>query len=125
MHRPAFAPCLTTLAFVAALFWQAALAAESATPTPAPRDELIEEIVVTGTRLPINVSAPVTVLTGLDIRRGGANSIGDVLQALPMNTGSPLNTNVNTGGSEPYLGGERGDGSRPASLFAATARWSC
>ncbi len=116
MRHSAVAPCSTILSLVGAMFLPAALAAETGTPTTTPGDEPIEEIVVTGTRLPINVSTPVTVLTGLDIRRGGANSIGDVLQALPMNTGSPLNTNVNTGGSEPYLGGERGDGSTRIAL---------
>jgi outer membrane receptor protein involved in Fe transport len=55
-------------------------------------------------------------LSRLDIQRGGANSIGDVLQALPMNAGSPLNTNVNTGGTEPFLEGNQGDGSTRIAL---------
>ena len=116
MRHLAFGACSTTLAFVGALFLPTALAAESAAPTATSSDELVEEIIVTGTRLRINASAPVTVLTHLDIRRGGANSIGDVLQALPMNTGSPLNTNVNSGGSEFFVGGDRGDGSTRIAL---------
>jgi len=71
----------------------------------------IDEIVVTGTRLPLNATVPVTVLSRHDVVRNGANSVGDVLQALPMNAGSPLNTNVNIGAAEPFMGGVNGDGS--------------
>ena len=116
MRHLAFGACSTTLVFVGALFLPTAIAAESATQTATSSDEVVEEIIVTGTRLPINAIAPVTVLTHLDIRRGGANSIGEVLQALPMNAGSPLNTNVNAGGSEPFVGGDRGDGSTRIAL---------
>ncbi len=41
---------------------------------------------------------PVIVLDRRDIERGGQDSIGGVLQSLPMTTGSPLNTNVNAAG---------------------------
>jgi len=116
MRHLAFGACSTTLAFVGALFLPAALPAERETPPATSSDQVLEEIIVTGTRLPINASAPVTVLTHLDIRRGGANSIGDVLQSLPMNTGSPLNTNVNGAGFEPFVGGDRGDGSTRIAL---------
>jgi outer membrane cobalamin receptor len=56
--------------------------------------------------------APVTVLDRRDIERGGKSSIGDVLQALPMTTGSPLNTSANAPAfAEPRGGGAAGDGS--------------
>ena len=61
---------------------------------------------------PTQAVAPVTVLDRRDIERGGTDSIGNVLQSLPMTTGSPLNTNVNAPGSEPRGGGwAAGDGS--------------
>ena len=62
---------------------------------------------------PTQAVAPVTVLDRRDIERGGESSIGDVLQALPMTTGSPLNTNVNAPGSAEERGGRAaaGDGS--------------
>ena len=59
-------------------------------------------MIVNGSRWwldPTQAVAPVTVLDRRDIERGGQSSIGDVLQALPMTTGSPLNTNVNAPGS--------------------------
>ena len=85
----------------------------------APTDLILEEIVVTGTRLritAIETVAPVTVLSRRDIERGGADSIGKVLQTLPAVTGSPLNTNVNAHSLEPNTGGGSGDGSVRADL---------
>ena len=82
-------------------FGAAALAAERPSRPPSPDDPL-EEVIVTGSRWwldPTQAVAPVTVLDRRDIERGGESSIGDVLQALPMTTGSPLNTNVNAPGS--------------------------
>jgi outer membrane receptor protein involved in Fe transport len=93
--------------------------ADAVTPQTAPVDTRLEEIVVTGTHLrnaSIELSVPVTVLTRRDIERGGADSIGKTLQALPAITGSPLNTNVN-GGLEPARFGDGGgDGSVRADL---------
>jgi iron complex outermembrane receptor protein len=102
------------LACVGSLFLAGPLPAATV-PRSAETSELkLEEIIVTGTRLPIaliDMFSPVTVLNRTDIERGGANSVGDVLQSLPMNAGSPLNTNVNVGGGEPGTGGAQGDGS--------------
>jgi hypothetical protein len=81
-------------------FGAAALAAERPAGAPSPDDPL-EEVIVNGLRWwldPTRAVAPVTVLDRRDIERGGHNSIGDVLQALPMTTGSPLNTNANAPG---------------------------
>jgi outer membrane receptor protein involved in Fe transport len=95
-------------------FGAATLAAESSSRSPSPDDPL-EEVIVTESRWwldPTQAVAPLIVLGRRDIERGGASSIGDVLQALPMTTGSPLNTNANgAGASEPRGGGAAGDGS--------------
>jgi len=96
-------------------FGAAALAPERPSGPPSPVDSL-EEVIVTDSRWwwhPTEGVAPVTVLDRRDIERGGESSIGDVLQALPMTTGSPLNTNANAPGSaEPRGGGAAaGDGS--------------
>ena len=103
------------LAGVGPLLFDCALAAETTSPPVTVADELLDEVIVTGSRLQVTstaVVAPVTVLSRREIERGGANSIGKVLQVLPMTTGSPLNTNVNAPGSaEPGGGGDAGDGS--------------
>ena len=82
---------------------------------PASPDGPLEEVIVNGLRWwldPTQAVAPVTVLDRRDIERGGEASIGDVLQALPMTTGSPLNTNANAPAfAEPRGGGAAGDGS--------------
>ena len=95
-------------------FGAAALAAQSPSRPPSPDDPL-EEVIVTRSRLwlnPTQAVAPVTVLDRRDIERGGQSSIGDVLQGLPMTTGSPLNTNANAPGeAEPRGRGAAGDGS--------------
>lgn len=77
------------------------LAAEVVTEVSVPDSQDIGEVVVTGSRLStraIDANAPVTTLDRRDIERGGAASIGAVLQRLPVNTGSPPDTNVNDGG---------------------------
>ena len=96
-------------------FGAAALAPERPPGPPSPDDPL-EEVIVTDSRWwldPTQAVAPVTVLDRRDIERGGESSIGDVLQALPMTTGSPLNTNANAPGwaEERGGGGAAGDGS--------------
>ena len=60
-------------------------------------DVSLDEIIVTGSRLQTDSTdtvAPVTVLTRSDLERAGAASLGGILQALPMDTGSSINTNV-------------------------------
>lgn len=97
----------------AASYGAAALTVESPSRPPSPVVPL-EEVIVTGWRWwldPTEAVAPVTVLDRRDIERGGQSSIGNVLQALPMTTGSPLNTNVNFGAAEPRALGDLGDGS--------------
>jgi outer membrane receptor protein involved in Fe transport len=96
-------------------FGAAALAAERSSG-PHSRVDPLEEVIVTDSRWwldPTQAVASVTVLDRRDIERGGQSSIGDVLQALPMTTGSPLNTNVNAPGFSEERGGgtAAGDGS--------------
>ena len=59
-------------------------------------------MVVTGSRIPDDVPgapvSPVIFLDRADLERRGLDSIGKILQDLPANTGSPLNTNVNNSG---------------------------
>jgi iron complex outermembrane receptor protein len=65
-----------------------------------PSNEL-SEVVVTGSRIPAQLSTslvPVIVLDRADLERGNPASVGEILQSLPVNTGSPLNTHVNNGG---------------------------
>ncbi len=63
-------------------------------------DELAEEIVVTGSRIPrlqVDTAAPVTTLTRAQIQNSGRASVGDIIQTLPEQTGG-TNTQVNNGG---------------------------
>ena len=118
MRQLAAHACSSSFAWLAASFLAPAIADESSDADADSSDDVIEEIIVTGSRLWINTMAPVTVVTRRDIERGGANSIADALQALPMNTGSPLNTNVNIGGAEPFTDGPSGNGSSVVQLRA-------
>ena len=108
---------------LACLLCASALADEPRAPRAAPADRTLEELVVTGTRLSITAIeaiAPVTVLSRRDIERGGADSIGKVLQALPAVTGSQLNTNVNGQVLPQDGGGSSSYGSIRAALRGAT-----
>jgi outer membrane receptor protein involved in Fe transport len=70
-------------------------------PTLSPSDDRkLEEVVVTGSRIPVGVAGATTPITVIDkkaIERGGQDSLGRVLQALPFST-TAMNTNVNNGG---------------------------
>ena len=113
-------------AHVACLLCASALAGETPAPSAAPTDRALEEIVVTGTRLritAIETVAPVTVLSRRDIERGGADSIGKVLQTLPAVTGSQLNTNVKRSGRAERRAAGAATG-RSARICAA-APWCC
>jgi iron complex outermembrane recepter protein len=68
---------------------------------PADGRQALNELVVTGSRIPTNADAeivPVTVLDSTDLARGGLDSLSKILQTLPMSASSVLNTNVNNGG---------------------------
>ena len=56
---------------------------------------------MTGSRIarPLDqTTGPVTVVTTADVKRTAADSIGKILQALPLQTGATHNTQVNNGG---------------------------
>jgi len=93
----------------------AAALAVASRSRPSSPDDPLEEVIINGSRWwldPTQAVAPLTVLDRRDLKRGGKDSLGKVLQSLPMTTGSPLNTNVNAAGSEPRDGrGVAGDGS--------------
>jgi iron complex outermembrane receptor protein len=61
----------------------------------------LSEVVVTGSRIPVNANDetfPVTLLDSTDLARGGLNSLSAIIQTLPMSATSVLNTNVNNNG---------------------------
>jgi outer membrane receptor protein involved in Fe transport len=70
-------------------------------PAAEPENAVLAVVIVTGSRIPVGAvggTTPLTVLDADDIRRGALDSLGRVLQTLPFNTGSPMNTNVNNEG---------------------------
>ena len=76
-------------------------------------DELIEEVVVTGSRIKradIDTAAPVTVLTREAIVAAGLTDVGSLLQKMPSMSGSPIGTTTNNGGNGAVLIDLRGMG---------------
>jgi len=78
-----------------------AAAAPAAEKPKKPGDEdFVEEIVVTGSRIPrveLTTAAPVTVLNRTQIESSGRPSIGDILQSIPEQSNA-INTQFNNGG---------------------------
>jgi outer membrane cobalamin receptor len=77
---------------------------------PAATGPKLSEIIGTGSRIarPLEESnGPVTVVEPADVSRIPGKSIGEILQALPLQNGATMNTNVNVAGD----GSIRGDGS--------------
>ncbi|WP_224369728.1 TonB-dependent receptor domain-containing protein [Hyalangium versicolor] len=75
-------------------------AAKPAAAEPVPEEEYVEEIVVTGSRIPrkeLTTAAPVTVLDRQQIEKTGKTSIGEILQNLPEQSNA-INTQYNNGG---------------------------
>lgn len=65
-------------------------------------DEVIEEIVTTGSRIKradLESASPVTVIDQDDIRVTGVTDVGELLQRLPSMGGSPIGTTTNNGGN--------------------------
>jgi iron complex outermembrane receptor protein len=102
------------IAFAVASGWSiVAASAEPDVPAP-PDDSVLETVVVTGTRLGVPTrqsAAPVVALEAADLERRRADSLGDVLLALPVFTGTQQNTNVNNGGDGSTRAALRGLGS--------------
>lgn len=66
-----------------------------------PQEEFVEEMVVTGSRLPrkeLTTAAPVTVIGREQLEATGRATIGEILQNLPEQSNA-TNTQVNNGGS--------------------------
>ena len=64
-------------------------------------DTILSEIIVTGSRTASSVeqsTIPVQVLDQADLLRTGVDELGKILQMLPMNTGAPINSNINNSG---------------------------
>ncbi|WP_444918573.1 TonB-dependent receptor domain-containing protein [Microbulbifer sp. JMSA003] len=64
--------------------------------------ELVEEIVVTGSRIKradLDSPSPVTVLGREDMKISGKTDVGALIQSLPSMSGSPLGTTINNGGN--------------------------
>jgi iron complex outermembrane recepter protein len=71
-------------------------------PSPAlPGDQTLDELIVTGSRIPVRAEdeiLPITILDATDLARGGLDSLSKIMQTLPMSASSVPNTNVNNGG---------------------------
>jgi len=65
-------------------------------------DLLVEEVIVTGSRIAradIDSAAPVTVINREDMVVTGLTDVGDLLQSMPSMSGSPIGTTTNNGGN--------------------------
>ena len=106
MSRAYRASPLTLTYFLcgAALFLHGnVLASEPSAVLATAADNLLalDEIVVTGSRIPVSLRdeiLPITILDAADLERGGFDSLSKILQSLPMSASSVLNTNVNNTG---------------------------
>ncbi|MDJ0812708.1 MAG: TonB-dependent receptor [Woeseiaceae bacterium] len=81
--------------------------------TAAESDEVLEEIVTTGSRIKradLDSASPVTVLQRDDILAGGLTDVGNIIQKMPSMSGSPIGTTTNNGGSGAVLIDLRGMG---------------
>ncbi|HVE86765.1 MAG TPA: TonB-dependent receptor [Myxococcales bacterium] len=75
-------------------------AGEKAAAKKPGEEEYVEEIVVTGSRIPrveLQTAAPVTVVNRAQIESSGRPSIGDILQTIPEQSNA-INTSFNNGG---------------------------
>lgn len=83
-------------------------------PSALAQTETIEEVVVTGSRIPrtdLDGVAPVTIYTEADIDRTGATSIGQLLREIPSVSGGAQTTQINNGGGGTMQISLRGMGS--------------
>ena len=63
-------------------------------------DEVLEEIITTGTRIKradLDSASPVTVLDRADIVAQGITDVGSLIQRMPSMAGTPLGTTTNNG----------------------------
>jgi outer membrane receptor protein involved in Fe transport len=77
-------------------------------------DEMLEEVVVTGSRIKranIDSASPVTVFDQDEIKARGFTDVGYMLQRMPSMAGSPIGTTTNNGGNGAVVVNLRGLGS--------------
>lgn len=68
----------------------------------ADEDLMIEEVIITGSRIKradIDSASPVTILDREDIVAAGITDVGSLLQSMPAMSGSPIGTTTNNGGN--------------------------
>jgi len=76
-------------------------------------DALLEEVIVTGSRIKradIDSASPVTVIDRSAMEVTGLTDVGDLLQSMPSMSGSPIGTTTNNGGNGAVLIDLRGMG---------------
>lgn len=76
-------------------------------------DEIIEEIITTGSRIKradLDSASPITVIKREDILARGLTDVGNLLQRMPSMSGSPIGTTTNNGGNGSVLVDLRGMG---------------
>lgn len=76
-------------------------------------DEVLEEIITTGSRIKradLDSASPVTVLSRDDILSSGITDVGNIIQKMPSMSGSPIGTTTNNGGNGAVLIDLRGMG---------------
>jgi outer membrane receptor protein involved in Fe transport len=76
-------------------------------------DAVVEEIIVTGSRIrraDIDSASPVTILDRESIIAAGITDVGSLLQRMPSMSGSPIGTTTNNGGNGAVLIDLRGMG---------------
>ena len=77
-------------------------------------DDLLEEVIVTGSRIPradVDSASPVTVIDRAQMELTGFTDVGDLLQTIPSMSGSPIGTTTNNGGNGAVTIDLRGMGS--------------
>jgi hypothetical protein len=94
-------PQLERVGFVACIFF-VGIDARCLALDSAGDETTLAGVVVTGSRIPTAIAdetLPTTILDAKDLARGGSDSLGKILQRLPMSATSVMNTNVNNGGN--------------------------
>lgn len=79
----------------------------------ADQEEVLEEIITTGSRIKradLDSASPVTVLQRDDILASGLTDVGNIIQKMPSMSGSPIGTTTNNGGNGSVLVDLRGMG---------------
>jgi|TARA_B100000315_G_scaffold260385_1_gene321335 outer membrane receptor protein involved in Fe transport len=92
----------TPLATAVSSITLAAATGGVALPATAEDERLVEEIIVTGSRIKradIASASPISVIERKDMVFTGMTDVGDLLQSMPSMSGSPIGTTTNNGGN--------------------------